>query len=277
MRWGRRPLVIIRWLLVAGLFALAAYLYPGLPEHIPTHWNLEGQADQFSPKTYGTWLIPGITLVMAILFPVFQRFDPKSANYAEFLHAWDVLQTAIVAFMAYIFCITMLATLDPAQSPLVGRYVVFGVGALFVVIGNYMGKIRQNWFVGLRTPWTLSDPETWNRSQRFGGWTFVLGGLAVMGEAFFWFHPGWVFFSILLLITLLPIAYSFLIFPRTNALATRGGKKSFLLLIVFCAAVAFAVAVGLRLLSSEDDWLCNNGQWIKHGNPQVPQPTVPCL
>ncbi|MEK7218210.1 MAG: SdpI family protein [Patescibacteria group bacterium] len=273
---GLRPLLVLRWAMIAGMFALAAALYPSLPDRIPTHWNFAGVPDQFSPKTYGAWLVPGIALLMAVLFPVFQRFDPKRANYADLLHTWDVLQTAFVGFMAYLYGITLLATFDPAQSPLVGRGVVLGVGALFVVIGNSMGKIRQNWFVGLRTPWTLSDPETWRRSQRFGGWAFVLGGLAVMAEAFFWIHPVLVFFGIVLLVTVLPIAYSFLIFPKANAPSTRGGKKSYLLLILFCMATAFAVAVGVRLVSSEDDWICSDGQWVKHGNPRVPQPTTPC-
>jgi len=259
--------VWLRWLLVLGTFAAAAILYPHLPDQIPTHWNFAGQPNQYSPKTYGAWILPGVMLLMVVLFPLLRRFDPKAENYAAFAHAWDVFQTAFVAFMAYIFVITMVATFDPSQSAMVGRYVVFGIGALFVIIGNYMGKIRQNWFIGLRTPWTLADPETWSKSQRFAGWMFVLCGLVAMAESLIWWHAAWVFFWAVALAVILPIVHSYLIFK---------GKKTATSLIAFALLALVILIVGLRLVAGEDDWICRDGTWVTHGNPSVPQPETPC-
>lgn len=270
-----RPLLAIRWLIVAALFIAAAILYPRLPEQIPTHWNFAGQPDQYSPKAFGTWLLPGIAFLMAVLFPLLRKLDPKRDSYKDFLHPWDVIQTAIVAFMGYIFIITMLATIDPTQSAMVGRYVVFGIGVLFVLLGNYMGKIRQNWFVGLRTPWTLSDPETWRKSQRFGGWMFVIGGLVILAEALVWWHVEWLFFAVVMLIGILPIIYSYLIFPREKSSAKKG-ITAILLLAVIGILVGAAIAITIRVASGEDDWTCQNGQWIQHGHPQTPMPKTPC-
>lgn len=270
------PLAILRWLIVLGMFAAGALLFARLPARIPTHWNFAGAPDQFSPKTFGAWLLPGITLLMTLLFPILSKLDPRSENYPAFAHPWEILQTAIVGFMAYMYGITLAAALDPSQSALVGREVVFGIGVLFVIIGNYMGKVRQNFFVGLRTPWTLADPETWNRSQRFGGWAFVLGGLAIIVESILWWRPEWVFFGIVLLIVIVPVVYSYVMFQRNRNTDDTRGLRSFLLLCLICFLIAFGVAVVLRLSGSEDDWICSGGQWVKHGNPAAPQPTVPC-
>ena len=112
------------------------------------------------------------------------------------------------------FGIQMNATLHPEASAMVGRSMIFGIGVLFVILGNFMGKVRQNWFIGLRTPWTLADPEVWQKSQRVGGWAFVLGGLAVITETFFLGDNPWIFFGIILVIAVFPIVYSYVIYKR---------------------------------------------------------------
>ncbi|MDD5055315.1 MAG: SdpI family protein [Candidatus Peribacteraceae bacterium] len=207
-----RPLLWVKILIVAGMFLAGALLYPRLPDLITTHWGISGQPDGWMPKAYGTWLLPGLALLLMILFPILSRLDPKHENYALFARTWEIIQIAIVAMMAYIFAVQLYASIHPEAATLVGRFIFLGMGALFVVIGNYMGKIRQNFFVGLRTPWSLSDPEVWSLSQRFGGWMFVFGGLAFMIEAAIWTYEIPVFIAVLLLVTVVPIAYSYLLY-----------------------------------------------------------------
>jgi uncharacterized membrane protein len=262
------PLRWLQYLFLVGMFVLGIVVYPHLPEIIPTHWNFVGQADNWSPKTYGAWLIPGLALALSVLFPLFRRIDPKSQNYAAFEHAWDVFQLALVGFMGYIYIVQLNTALHPEQSALVGRYVMFGIGALLILMGNYMGKIRQNFFVGLRTPWSLSDPEVWQRSQRFGGWAFVLGGLGIIAETFFWWQVVWVFFGIFILVVLVPVIYSYLIYRK---------EKTLTVLVAAVVLIIVAVIIGIRLVGSEDTWLCVNGEWVPHGVPSAPQPTEPCL
>ena len=199
----------VQMALVAAMFVTAAILYPRLPDIIPMHWGFEGEPDGWGPKTWGVWLMPGLSLLFMILFPVLQKLDPKSQNYENFQKSWAIIQTSILSMLAYMFAVTMFVTLYPAYNAWVGRFVVFGVGALFVIIGNYMGKVRQNYFVGLRTPWTLNDPEVWQKSQRLAGWLFVLGGLLSIVESIIWLAVPYVFFSMVAVMVIVPAVYSY--------------------------------------------------------------------
>ena len=146
---------------------------------------------------------------------------------------------------------------------------------LFILLGNYMGKIRQNFFVGMRTPWTLSDPEVWNKSQRFAGWMFVIGGLITIIESIVWLTSGAIIFAVVFLIAIVPMIYSYLLY-RGKGNVNSKIMRSFVLLIAVVMFASAAIAAGFRLLSSEDEWICNNGQWVQHGHPSSPMPTEPC-
>jgi uncharacterized membrane protein len=257
----------VKYLVIIGMFVAGVILYPSLPADIPSHWGFAGNPDSWMPKEYGMWLLPGLTLVLAVLFPVLCYLDPKRENYRLFVRTWEVMQLSIIVMLAYIFAVQLYATLYPEANVLVGRFIVFGVGLLFVVLGNFMGKIRQNFFVGLRTPWSLSDPQVWQKSQRFAGWAFVLGGFLMLAEAFLWRAVPWLFFGIVAFVVVLPTVYSYLIFRR---------KKTFLILFILCLLILAALVVGARLVGSEDDWVCRGGQWVPHGMPSSPWPTVPC-
>ncbi len=273
---NRSPLLTgSKYIIVALMFAAGALLYGTLPDMLPSHWNFEGVADSFQPKNYGTWFIPGITLLMAILFPILKKIDPKRENYEAFAHAWDVLQLCIIGFMGYVYAIQLYIALHPDLSAQVGRMVVFGIGILFIILGNYMGKIRQNFFIGLRTPWTLSDPEVWQKSQRFAGWMFVMGGILIVMESILWLMEGFALFAIILLVAIVPIIYSYLLYRGKGELAPKV-LRSLLLLGLFVFLVAASVAVVFRLITNEDSWMCVDGQWIEHGHPSSPMPALPC-
>lgn len=265
----------IKYFIVIAMYAAGALLYTQLPDMVPSHWNFQGVADSFQPKMYGTWLLPTVALAMILLFPVFRKIDPKRENYESFARVWEIFQLGLVLFMAYVYAIQLYVALHPELSALVGRGITFGIGILFVIMGNYMGKIRQNFFVGMRTPWALSDPEVWSKSQRFAGWMFVIGGLLAIVESIVWLYSGLVFFGIVLVIALSPMIYSYLLY-RGKGNVNSKALRSVLFLIVVLLFVTAAVVAGMRLLSSEDDWICKDGQWVQHGVPSAPMPTTPC-
>lgn len=205
---------IVQYIVVLGMFALAAWLYPTLPNIMPVHWGITGEPNGWAPKLWGAWLLPIIGLLLTLLFPLFAKIDPKAENYKEFSRAWNVLQLGIVVFFAYVEGIIFYTVLHPAHNALLGRDLLIGIGFLFIVLGNYMGKIRQNFFIGVRTPWTLSDPEVWQKSQRIGGWTFVIGGIATMVLS--WLFPmtiGW-FTGVIIAIVIIPILSSYILYQR---------------------------------------------------------------
>jgi len=210
-----------RIIIVILMFVAGAMLYGYLPDLIPTHWGFEGQPNQWSPKMWGAWLIPGLSLLFLILFPLLPRLDPKHENYEKFKKPWGIIQTALIAYFAYMYAVTMYVTFYPQYNAMVGRAVVFGMGILFVILGNVMGKVRQNYFVGLKTPWTLDDPEVWQKSQRFAGWMFVLAGLAFIVQAIIWFAILPVFIGLMAVIVVLPIAYSYLLSRKKRAVKIK--------------------------------------------------------
>ncbi|MFH1077724.1 MAG: SdpI family protein [Patescibacteria group bacterium] len=204
-------MLAVRITLVVLMFIVGIGLYSSLPDVIPTHWGLEGEPNGWSPKTYGAWIMPLMSLAFLILFPILPKLDPKRENYVNFKKSWDVIQTALVAMMAYMFAVTNVVTFYPQYNGMVGRAVMLGIGFLFVILGNVMGKVRQNYFIGLRTPWTLNDPEVWQKSQRVAGWAFVLCGLAFILEAIVWVAILPVFIAMISALLVLPIVYSYLL------------------------------------------------------------------
>lgn len=208
---------VARIIIVALMFAAGVVLYPFLPDSIPTHWGFEGEPNAWSPKVWGAWIIPLLSLVFLILFPLLPKLDPKRENYEQFKKPWGVIQTSFVGLFAYMYGVTMYVTFHPEYNTSVGRAVVFGIGVLFVILGNVMGKVRQNYFVGLKTPWTLNDPEVWQKSQRFSGWMFVLAGLTFILEGVVWFAILPVFIAMMFAVVILPIAYSFLLSRKPKA------------------------------------------------------------
>jgi uncharacterized membrane protein len=206
-------------LIVAAMFIFSAIMYPRLPNIVPTHWGIGGTPDGFSPKVFGAFFAPMLGLVIAFLFPIVQRMDPKRESYVNFRKTWIALQIGIITFFAYIHVITTFAAISPSISAHVANYITSGMGILFILIGNSLGKIEQNWFVGLRTPWTLSDPAVWRKSQRLGGFLFVLGGIAVLilsltmqsGLTLFI-----TFMAVILSVSIIPVIYSYLISKKKS-------------------------------------------------------------
>ena len=151
---------------------------------------------------------------MFILFKVIPQLDPKKNKYKLFKKEWEIIQLTLISFFVYLHFIIFLVSIRPEISfvPLL----FFGMGILFIVIGNYLPKIKQNYFVGIKIPWTLSSVDNWDKTHRFGGRCFMFSGAIILLESFiFWNAPVIIFCSIFLSVAL-PVIYSYLIFKRRN-------------------------------------------------------------
>ena len=183
-----------------------------MPDQVPIHWNVHGEVDGYMSKPWGIYLFLLITLAIAMLFPILSRIDPKKGNYALFRKSWIAIQTVIVVFFAYLYFVSLLVSLKPEYQII--PFVMTGIGVLFMLIGNYLGKVRQNYFVGIRTPWTLANEDVWNKTHRFGGWMFVLAGIMLLFNALFQFHVVAVTVIAIVMAAIVPLVYSYLIFPK---------------------------------------------------------------
>jgi uncharacterized membrane protein len=169
------------WLLLAGMFALAAWSWPHAPDRIPTHWNLHGHVDGYGGRVTGLLALPLTALGIYLLFLWLPRIDPKRAGYADFAGPYSLIRLAVLAVMAALYALTL--SWIHGRPAAIHVWVPAIVGALFVAIGSVLARVRPNWFVGVRTPWTLSSRVSWERTNRAGGRLFMLLGAGLVAFA----------------------------------------------------------------------------------------------
>jgi uncharacterized membrane protein len=169
------------WLLLAALWVLAAVAWRSAPDSLPVHWGISGQPDRWGGKAEGLLLLPAVALGAYLILTFLPRVDPGRANYATFAGAYQLVRWIVLLVLGGIHVAIVLVARGHAVDMSV--IVPLGLGAMFVLLGNVLGKLRPNWFVGIRTPWTLSSKDSWTRTHRAGGWVFIVIGLLLMGVA----------------------------------------------------------------------------------------------
>ncbi|MBU0614136.1 SdpI family protein [Patescibacteria group bacterium] len=205
-------ILIFQILIIFIALAVGIYYLPSLPELMPSHWNASGEIDSYINKNLFIFLIPGIAIALTALFPILSKIDPKKDKYKQFKTAWMAIQTVIISFFVYLYLITIYLAFNPEVSML--KFMFWGLGVLFVVIGNYFGKIRQNYFVGIKTPWTLNNEDIWNKTHRLAGWLWVLTGIIIFIDGFFEVFPVAVMFGSVAINVFVPFLYSYLLYPK---------------------------------------------------------------
>lgn len=208
--------ILLMWIVSLLPFVLVAIAWPHLPERIPGHWGLNGQIDRYdAPATL--WLMCAIGPLLSLGMQFLPRLDPKRENYEKFQPYYDFFGPLVPLLLLLCIAVTLSESLWPGRIN-VARAIGLMVGVLFLIIGNMMGKVKTNWFMGFRTPWALSDPDVWNKTQRLGGWTFFLSGLSALAlsllapeEIFFV-----VFFAILIVGLVLTYVMSWKWFREKN-------------------------------------------------------------
>ncbi len=203
-------------------FVLIAFTWPQLPDRMPTHWNFRGEIDSYGPR-WKIFLLPVVNLGLYALFSVLPKIDPKQ-NIEQFRKTYDFLVLIITGFMCVIFCIILAATLGYSFE--VERIVMFLLVLLLLILGNYMGKMRPNYFMGIRTPWTLESEEVWRRTHLFAGRLWVGAAMILLAllpitsmEIFIY-----IFLPSVLIMTLVPVAYSGYLY--TKVLRSETGENS---------------------------------------------------
>ena len=167
-----------RWVgaaLVGAMILATLTVWHGLPERIPTHWNARGEVDGYSDRLFGAFLVPAVAFAVWALLPLLRKLDPRRENYERFDETFMVIVNSIVLFMGAMHAIILSAALGWRVD--MTRVMLPLIGLLFVVLGNFMPRLRSNWWMGVRTPWTLESERVWRETHRLAGWTFVAGGL----------------------------------------------------------------------------------------------------
>ena len=172
---------IIVIILIVGITAAGLVLWNQLPDPMASHWDVNDQVDDYMPKFWGVFLMPLITIVLFLLFLLIPNIDPLKANIAQFRGTFNLFITLFVAFMTYVHVLTLRWNLGYTDLG-IGKAMLPAIGLLFFVIGSMLRKAKRNWFIGIRTPWTLSSDSVWNEVHRLGGILFMASGvIAVIG------------------------------------------------------------------------------------------------
>ena len=200
--------------MIAAATLAGLLLWNRLPDQMASHWNVNDQVDGYMPKFWGVFLLPLITLGMFLLFLVLPSIDPMKANIAQFREVFNLFIVFIVGFMIYLYSLTLAWSLGYSNFRM-SSAMLPGTGLLFILIGFMLRQARRNFFIGIRTPWTLSSDTVWNETHRVGAVLFMIcGALAVIGGFFGSTTAWWWLFAPLLGSTLFLLVYSYVLYQR---------------------------------------------------------------
>jgi uncharacterized membrane protein len=204
---------ILSGILVVLNLLIGVWVYPRMPEKVPSHWNAAGQVDAYSGAFQGAFMPPLVLLGVYILFWVIPRIDPKKVNYEKMGRVFWIIGFAITLFLSMMYWGTLAVALGYFEN--LPRWYFSGIGLLFVVLGNYFGKIKFNYTLGIKNPWTLASEEVWYKTHRFSGPVWIGGGILLFLIGILpvsWTFP--LFIGVMLVLVFLPTVYSYLLYRK---------------------------------------------------------------
>ncbi|MEG2832680.1 MAG: SdpI family protein [Ruthenibacterium sp.] len=202
------------WLLAILPVVATLFCYAHLPAQVPSHWNMQGDADGFAAP-FDVMLLSFLPLVLALVLQFLPYFDPKRKNYEKFSRAYSAVRLTLALFLCLNHCLLLYNAFYPDVLHMDAILTAL-MGGMFCVLGNFMPKFRHNYFVGIRTPWTLASAECWRRTHRFAGPLWVIAGVLLI--VFSFFARGtvllWSSTAVLTLFCGGSILYSFVIYKK---------------------------------------------------------------
>jgi uncharacterized membrane protein len=183
-----------------------------MPEEMASHWNAKGEANGYMSKFWGLFLMPFILVGVALYFNVIPRIDPLKANIEKFRKYYDGFIILFFIFMLSIHFQVILWNLGVKISPNVTLPI--GLGVLFFYIGILCENAKRNWFIGIRTPWTLSSERVWEKTHKTGGKLFKIAGIIVFVGVFFWSYALFFILVPVILVAAYTIIYSYVEYQK---------------------------------------------------------------
>jgi uncharacterized membrane protein len=205
MKTKNIQILIIGLILVSLLIGI--YLYPYMPERMASHWDTNGRVDGYMPRLWGLFLMPVISIIIFLAFILIPKIDPLKENIEKFREYFDVFTLLLFGFLFYIYMLTLLWNSGYRFNFIQPLAPAFGL--IIYYAGVMTENAKQNWFIGVRTPWTLSSPGVWDKTNRLAGKLFKAAGiLSALGTVF----PEYAIFLILvpvILAAIYTIIYSY--------------------------------------------------------------------
>ena len=208
-----RNTIILSILLIIIATVASTLVYNQLPEQVASHWNDANQVNGYISRFWGAFLMPVITVGILVLFLVIPLIDPLKANIAEFRGVFNAFIAMMIAFMVYMHGLTLAWNLGYNKFNM-GAAMLPGLGLIFLFAGVMMRKAKRNFFIGIRTPWTLSSDYVWNETHRIGSILFIISGLLALLGAFFPLYAFWLLLIPLFASVIFLFVYSYVLYRR---------------------------------------------------------------
>jgi uncharacterized membrane protein len=200
---------LICGLITASVFAISLAYYGQLPERVPIHWGAHGEVNGWGSRAAFVVMTPAFMAGLLGIFAVLPWLSPKNFGVDRFETTYLYMMLVVVGLLGYTQLVMLYAALTHHID--VGKAITGGLCLLIALLGNVMGKVRRNFFVGIRTPWTLADERVWNATHRFSAKLWTLGGLTALILSFVTRAP-WVPMAIILSLTVISILYSLMFY-----------------------------------------------------------------
>lgn len=198
--------------LVLVFFILAGVFYPLMPEVMASHWNAMGEADGTISRFWGLFLFPFVSLGITVILLAVPKIDPLKANIQEFKGYYYGFIIAFLAYFLYIYILTLVWNLGWRFN--FSLTVIPAIGILMIIIGVLISKAKRNFFIGIRTPWTLSSDQVWNGTHRLGGRLFKIAGIIIILLSFVPEVAIYVLLGLVLGIVIWLVVYSYVLYRR---------------------------------------------------------------
>lgn len=208
-----RTALILSIVVALAATAYGVILYPNLPERVPSHWNIHGEVDGWASRSTAVFLMPAILAGIGLLLAALPTLSPKGFMLDESRRPYNLTCFMVVVMMSYIHVLTLVAGQNPQLD--MGRWLVSGILVTLGLIGNQLGKVQCNFWMGIRTPWTLASEPVWIATHRLAArMLFACGMLGALAIALG--MPMWIGFGALIVSCLWPVVYSLILYKRTE-------------------------------------------------------------
>jgi uncharacterized membrane protein len=201
-------------LLITVSVLLGIVLYPKIPNQMASHWNAEGKVDGYMPKFWGLFLMPLISFAILILFNIFPKIDPLRKNIEKFRVYFNNFIALIILFLLYIHSLTIFWSLGFQFNMTIA--ILPAMAILFYFMGTLLEHAKRNWFIGIRTPWTLSNDNAWDKTNKLGAKLFRISGIITILGLLVQKYAIWFIFTPIIASVLFLFIYSYLEYQKEN-------------------------------------------------------------
>ena len=205
---------IITIIIILISFAVGVYFYNQFPDKVASHWNIQGEVDGYMSKFWGAFLMPIVCLGLFLLFLLIPRIDPLKRNIEKFRKYFDTFIVLIILFLFYVYLLTVFWNVGISFN--MSRVILPAIGILFYYIGVLLKHAKRNWFIGIRTPWTLSSDNVWEKTHKLGSKLFKTAGVIALLGIFFQSLAIWLILVPVILVSVYTIFYSYFEYKKEN-------------------------------------------------------------